>query len=136
MHELALAEAVVAASLQAAAEQGMSRIERIDVRIGELQRISREVFEFALQEVMPAADARLAETEITLEVEAARFRCRPCGNAFSISDTGGPASEDEAEAIHFIPELAHSFLQCPACRSPDFEVTAGRGVSVERLEGS
>jgi hydrogenase nickel incorporation protein HypA/HybF len=136
LHELALAEAVIAASLKAAAEQGMSRIERIDVRIGELQRISREVFRFALQEVVPAADARLAETEITLEVEAARFCCRPCGNAFALSDAGGPGSEDEAEAIHFIPELAHSFLQCPACGSPDFEVTGGRGVSIERVEGS
>jgi Zn finger protein HypA/HybF involved in hydrogenase expression len=36
--------------------------------------------------------------------------------------------EAQSEAIHFIPELAHTYLRCPACASPDFEVVRGRGV--------
>ena len=136
MHELALAEAVIAAALEVADREAMSGIERIAVRIGELQRIQREVFEFALREVLPASEPRLASTRITLETEAARFLCRPCGRSFSLADTGGPEGEREAEAIHFVPELAHGFLCCPGCQSPDFEVVEGRGVSIAAIEGS
>ena len=39
------------------------------------------------------------------------------------------------EAIHFIPELAHAFLECPSCQSPDFELLQGRGVSIGAIEG-
>jgi len=135
LHELALAEAVVHAALDAAAQNGILRLTRIVVQIGELQSIEREVFEFALREVIPASEPRLATTRIELELEPARFRCRPCGRQFALADTEGPADEDESEAIHFIPELAHAFVHCPDCDSPDFEVTAGRGVTLATLEG-
>ncbi len=135
MHEMALAEAVVATALQAAEERGLARISVLDVRIGELQRIEPEAFEFCLQQVLPAGEPRLADARISLEIERALFRCRPCGESFDLAATGGPASEDEAEAIHFLPELARAFLGCPSCRSPDFEVLAGRGVSIESIRG-
>lgn len=135
MHEFALAEAVVDAALETAARERMARLTRVVVRIGELQSIEREVFRFALAEVIPASEPRLAGAEIVLETEPARFRCRPCGRAFSLADTGGPADEDESEAIHFVPELAHAFLRCPDCASPDFEVEQGRGVVLQTLEG-
>jgi hydrogenase nickel incorporation protein HypA/HybF len=135
MHEFALADAVITTALKAARDEGIERIDRIDVRVGELQRISTELFEFALKEVLPKSEPRLAETRMTLAVEPARFRCRPCGRAFGLGDTAGPTNEQEAEAIHFIPELAHAYLRCPRCASPDFEVTAGRGVSIRSIEG-
>ncbi len=135
MHEFALAEAVVHAALETAAREGISRLTRVVVQIGELQSIEREVFAFALREVIPASEPRLADARIDLEPEPARFRCRPCGRDFALADTAGPADEDESEAIHFIPEMAHAFLRCPDCGSPDFEVTAGRGVLLRALEG-
>ena len=135
MHELALAEAVIAAALEAAEREGMATIQRIGVRIGELQQIRRDVFEFAIRELMPATEPRLAATAIDLETEPARLQCRACGHAFGLSDTPGPGGEAESEAIHFIPELARSFLRCPRCGSPDFEVVEGRGVAIAFLEG-
>jgi len=135
MHELALAEAVVSTALEAAGQQGLSRLSRIDVRIGELQRIDREVFEFALKEVLPANEPRISGVRITLEIEPARLRCRNCNHGFGLDDTRGPDGHDQSEAIHFIPELAHAFLCCPGCQSPDFEVLEGRGVTIESLEG-
>ncbi|MHC5024248.1 MAG: hydrogenase nickel incorporation protein HypA [Planctomycetota bacterium] len=136
MHEYALAESVVKAAIDAAENDGHASITRIDVRIGELQRIDKEVFAFALSEVIPANEARIAGVEVNLEIEPARFRCRPCGREFTLAETGGPLGHDQAEAIHFVPELAHAFLACPACDSPDFEVAAGRGVSIENMEAS
>jgi hydrogenase nickel incorporation protein HypA/HybF len=135
VHELALAQAVVETALETAAHQRIRRLTRIVVRIGELQSIERDVFAFALKQVIPASEPRLEGTAIDLEIEPAGFRCRACGDAFGLADTGGPADEEESEAIHFIPELAHAFLGCPRCQSPDFEVTAGRGVVLQRLEG-
>ncbi len=135
MHEFALAEAVVRAALDTADRNGLSRLTRIVVQIGELQSIEREVFEFALREVIPVSEPRIQAARIDLERESARFRCRPCGREFGLDDAEGPSDEDESEAIHFIPELAHAFVHCPGCDSPDFEVTAGRGVLLRLLEG-
>ncbi|UCE84771.1 MAG: hydrogenase nickel incorporation protein HypA [Deltaproteobacteria bacterium] len=136
MHELALAEAVVAAALEVAEREGLSAIREISVRVGELQRIEREVFEFALREVLPASEPRVADARFRVATEPTRLRCHACSHAFRLSDTSSPLDPDAAESIHFIPELAHSFLCCPVCRSPDFEVIEGRGVSIERIEGS
>jgi len=134
MHEFALAEAVMTTALQAADRERLDRILAIRVRIGELQRIKKDVFEFALKEMVPATEPRLFATEITLEIEPARFRCRACDRSFLLADAG-EQSEDEAEAIHFVPELAHAYLRCPGCSSADFEVLGGRGVSIDAIEG-
>jgi len=134
MHELALADAVIMSALDAARRAGMRRIDRIDVAVGELQRIRRDVFEFALREVLPREEPALASTRIDLEIEPVRFRCRPCGREFG-SDEAATRDESEQEAIHFVPELAHAFLRCPGCASPDFEVTQGRGVTIRAIEG-
>ena len=77
MHEWALAEGVIKTALEAGEKEGLRSITRISVKIGELQRIKKDVFENALQTVMPETDPRLAATRITLEIEQARFRCRP-----------------------------------------------------------
>lgn len=135
MHELALAQAVIDTALQAAERAGIQRIARIAVRIGELQRIDRDCFAFALKEVIPAADPRLIDVAITIETDPAQFRCRPCEHPFTLADVRAPEDDTAAEAIHFIPELAHAFLRCPRCQSPDFEVLAGRGVTLQTLEG-
>jgi hydrogenase nickel incorporation protein HypA/HybF len=40
----------------------------------------------------------------------------------------------EREAVHFLPEAAHAYLRCPRCGSVDFDVAAGRGVSIVSIE--
>ena len=127
MHELALAEAVVAAANETAKKNGVAKITRIEVRVGELQQIEREAFQFAIEE--------LIEAVVDVQADPARFVCRACDRAFGLADTKGPGGHDASEAIHFIPELAHAFLRCPGCASPDFTVTAGRGVTLGAIEG-
>jgi hydrogenase nickel incorporation protein HypA/HybF len=135
MHEFALAEAVVSAALREAEKAGIARIEAIEVSIGELQRIRCATFEFALKEVLPPDEPRLASAEMRLTIEPARFGCRACKREFGLQETDGPGDGTEAEAIHFLPELAHAYLRCPDCRSPDFELVQGRGVVLRRIEG-
>jgi len=59
-----------------------------------------------------------------------------CGHQWSYSDSTKRLDEEEAEFIHFIPEVAHAYLRCPKCKSPDFEITKGRGVWVSSIKGS
>jgi hydrogenase nickel incorporation protein HypA/HybF len=135
MHEYALAEAVVDAAVQTARQERIVKIETIVVRVGELQRIKPDIFEFALNEIVRRATPGLSDARFEVTVEPARMRCRACGAEFSMSDASGGVDADEAEAIHFVPELSHAFMRCPSCQSPDFEIVSGRGVSLASLEG-
>ncbi len=136
MHELALADSVVKAALNVADDAGMDRIERIVVKVGELQQIKRDLFEFSLTTVLPTTDARLAGVEFDVSEEPVRFQCRSCGTEYGRDEAGIDGDGDQGEAIHFIPELSHAFARCPSCGSPDFDIQAGRGITLVRIEGS
>lgn len=135
MHELALADSVLKAALSAADDARMDRIGRIVVKVGELQQIKRELFEFSLTTVIPAQDPRLSGVTFDVSEEPVRFECRSCGSAYGRDEAGIADDGDQDEAIHFIPELSHAFARCPSCGSPDFDIRAGRGITLERIEG-
>lgn len=133
MHEFALAEAVVLAVIKTADVEELTAVTSVTVRVGELQQIKKDVFEFALREVH-SDDPRLADTRMAVETVPARFCCRVCKHAFTMGEVG-ERDADAAEAIHFVPELVHAFMRCPSCGSPDFEVIEGRGVDIAQIEG-
>ena len=136
MHEWALAEGVVTTALQAVDREGLARVTRLAVRIGELQHISLATFDHALRTVLPETEPRLRAAAIELEIEPAAFGCRACDASFGLAEAvpGAGLERSAKEAIHFIPELATAFLTCPSCASPDFGVTRGRGVRIAALE--
>jgi hydrogenase nickel incorporation protein HypA/HybF len=136
MHEFALAEGVAVTAVQAAEKEGLQRITRLTVVIGELQQIERELFAEVLQQVMPETHAELADVAVELRTQPAVLRCRSCEHQYGMAKGSGDLGADEAEAIHFIPELAHTYLRCPVCASPDFEVVEGRGVWLDTVEGA
>jgi len=133
MHELALAEGVVATALKSA--DGRT-VRRIVVKVGQLQQIDANAFRDCVEQVMPADEPALAGVRVDLETDPARLKCRACEHEFGFADLPEPPGEDELEAIHFVPELAHSYISCPACNSPDFEVVAGRGIWIDHVEVS
>ena len=135
MHEFALAEGVAVTAVEAARKEGLRRVTRLSVTIGELQQIERDVFAEILRDVLPHAHAELDDVEIDLNTESALLRCRACGHEFGMEEGCRDLDEAQSEAIHFIPELAHTYLRCPACASPDFEVVRGRGVWLAQVEG-
>ncbi|RLF06739.1 MAG: hydrogenase nickel insertion protein HypA [Thermoprotei archaeon] len=131
MHEWALAEAIVKCVRDAIGDRG--GVKEVCVVVGELQNIDLDVLEWALSEL--SKGTRLERATFKFELEKVEFACRSCGKRWSLSDVS--LGDEEREAIHFIPELAHSFIKCPACGSPDFEVVRGRGVWIKyiKLEG-
>ena len=132
MHEWALAESVVIAALEAAKKEKLKKITEIKVSIGELQQIERDIFKFALNEILKEKGKKI---KITFKTEKSTLKCNICGKSWSFDDMKNKLNKDEAESIHFIPEVAFVHTRCPKCGSPDFEITAGRGVSITSIKG-
>ncbi|HZC29229.1 MAG TPA: hydrogenase maturation nickel metallochaperone HypA [Gaiellaceae bacterium] len=108
MHELSLADAVVAIARDHARGR---RVSAVDVRVGRLRQVVPDALEFAFELV--AAGTEIEGAELRIEHVPIRVRCARC------------AAESEA------PEFP---LACAECGSVDAEVVAGEELQVESLE--
>ena len=130
MHEWALAEGVVSAVNRVAEEQGLEEITEITVKVGELQQIDHEIFRFALDQ---QRTTNMVGAKLTLQTIQARLKCRVCDEEWKFLKEG--LDEAVSEAVHFVPEIAHVYIKCPRCGSPDFEILEGRGVWLASIRG-
>lgn len=131
MHEWALAEAVLASARQIAEQNNLKTVAEVTIRVGALQQVEPPILRFALTQmkdgIFKNAKFRILRAKSTL-------KCRVCGNTWEFSRK--KLSKATSEAIHFIPEAAHSYINCPKCGSPDFEIASGRGVWLEDIKGA
>jgi hydrogenase nickel incorporation protein HypA/HybF len=125
MHEWALAEGVARYLCSVA---GGGKLKSVKIGLGELQSIDEEVFRFALAELLRVEGCELSEDSVVFVRKPAAFQCRKCGYSWTLNEVG--LNDEEREAIHFIPEVVHAYVSCPACGSRDFDVVGGRGVEV------
>jgi len=130
MHEWALAEAVVSAASETAEKEGLKEVTEVKIKVGELQQIEPDIFEFALSQLKTA---RFKNARFKIGTVKARLRCRVCGNQWVFNRE--ELDKDTAEAIHFVPEIVHTYVKCQICGSPDFEILEGRGVWLESIRG-
>ena len=135
MHEWALAESILAAAVEAAEKEKLKKISEIKISIGELQQIEQDIFEFALKEIIKTQDDTLKNVKIHIETEESVLKCKSCEHTWNFSEIKKKINENEAEEIHFIPEVAFVHTRCPKCGSPDFEIQTGRGVSITSIKG-
>ena len=108
MHELALADAVVAIARDHARGQ---RVSAVDVKVGRLRQVVPDALAFAFELV--AAGTEVEGAELRVEHVPVRVRCARC------------AAESEA------PEFP---LACAECGSLDVDVIAGNELLVDALE--
>ena len=108
MHELSIAEAIVAIAERHAEGRTVTKVE---VRVGHLRQVVPAALEFAFELVCKGTVLDGAELE--LEDVPARGRCRECGVETTMS--GFP-------------------LACSACGGLDMEILAGEELAVESLE--
>ncbi len=134
MHEWALAESVVETVLKVKDEEKFNRVIRIKVKLGSLQQIDNDIFRAALEDIAASKGEVFEGMEIQLEEDQAVLKCRVCGNIWEFGKLS-ELTEENYEDIHFVPEVAHIYVRCPSCRSPDFEVVRGRGVVIDYIEG-
>jgi hydrogenase nickel incorporation protein HypA/HybF len=130
MHEWALAEAVISAASETAEKEGLEQVTEVKIKIGELQQIEQDILEFALSQLKTA---KFKDAKFTIEKVKAKLKCRVCSFQWTFSKE--ELDRNTSEAIHFVPEIAHTYVKCPKCGSPDFEVLEGRGVWLESIKG-
>jgi hydrogenase nickel incorporation protein HypA/HybF len=130
MHEWALAESVIATAQQIAKKENLTEVREVSIKIGELQQVEKDILRFALSQLKPA-NFKNAKFHITRAKTT--LKCRACGNTWLFKEQG--LDKETAEAIHFVPEVAHTYIKCPKCGSPDFEIAEGRGIWLENIKG-
>ena len=130
MHEWALAEAVISTVSQIAEKEGLKEVAEVEIKVGELQQIEREILEFALSQLKTL---KLKNVKFHIKTVKAELKCRVCGHKWIFRKE--KMNEEIAEAIHFVPEIAHTYIKCPKCGSPDFEILKGRGIWLESVRG-
>jgi hydrogenase nickel incorporation protein HypA/HybF len=131
MHEWALAEAIITSASQIAEEEELKKITEVKIKVGELQQVELDILEFALSQLKMG---RFENAKFKIKTVKAKLRCRICGYEWAFSKN--ELNQKAAEAIHFIPEIAHTYMKCPKCNSPDFEILEGRGVWLESIRGA
>jgi len=134
MHEWALAEAVIDTAVKVSKEKKLKEISTVVINLGELQQIDEEIFKFALQEIIKP-ETIFKNTEFRLEKEEAVLKCKVCEKEWKFGSMLCKLQDEEVESIHFIPEMSHIYMKCPACGSKDFEIVKGRGVWIASIEG-
>ena len=131
MHEWALAEAVIKTATEIAEKENLKQVTEVNVKIGEMQQVEKGIFRFALAQLKPN-NFKNAKFHITQS--KAKLKCRVCEHTWLFGKQ--KLDKTTTEAIHFVPEVAHSFIKCPKCGSPDFEISQGRGVWLESIKGA
>lgn len=131
MHEWALAEGVIAAAEEAAEKERLKEIREVRIKVGELQQVELDILEFAFSQLKTD---KFKNAKFKIETAKAELRCRVCGHKWVFNRE--TLDKDTAEAIHFVPEVAHAYVKCPKCGSPDFEIIEGRGVWLESIKGA
>jgi len=131
MHEWALAEAILKSAKEIAEKEKLKEVTEVTIRVGELQQVESGILRFALSqmktELFKNGKFRILKAKTTL-------KCRVCGITWQFSNE--KMDKETAEAIHFVPEVAHTYIKCPKCGSPDFEIVSGRGVWLENIKGA
>ena len=131
MHEWALAEAILASAKEIAEQEKLKEVTEVTIKVGELQQVEPDILRFALSQmkttIFKSAKFRILKAKTTL-------KCRVCGTTWKFNFK--KLDKNTAEAIHFVPEVAHTYIKCPQCGSPDFEIVNGRGVWLDNVKGA
>ena len=131
MHEWALAEAILKSATQIAEQDNLKEVTEVTIKVGELQQIEPHILRTALYQmktdIFRNAKFHILKSKSTL-------KCRVCNTAWQLNLK--KLDKPTAEAIHFVPEVAHTYIKCPNCGSPDFEIVTGRGVWLENIKGA
>lgn len=122
-----MAQAIIYSALKHRKKNKLKKSGVFIVKLGELRQIDRKCFDFALREI---ARLKKLDAEIKIKTEKAVLKCLVCGHKWKFSVAVKKINKDEAEFIHFIPELAHIYFRCPKCQSPDFKIIKGRGIEM------
>jgi len=141
LHEWSIAESIVVSSAKIAQEHGASKVVKVYVKVGELSQLELEILKSATNELKRDYDV-LKNAEFLFEIEEAVFKCLSCGFTWNFTNVKkrinevfcGSSDKECDNPVHYVPDLVNSFVKCPKCGSPDFEVVKGRGVYIAKID--
>jgi hydrogenase nickel incorporation protein HypA/HybF len=111
MHELTITQNILSIALEKAQAVQASKINKINLTIGELTGIVADCVQFYFEQL--SKDTIAAKATLSFEQPPAKLYCRNCGIIFS------PNNLDWA---------------CPACHEQNIEIIAGRECYVNSIE--
>ncbi len=112
MHELTVVSNIFKIILQTAKNNNLSKISKINIKVGRQRHLAPDLMEFAFNSVSKntiAAGASLAIERVDI-----RMRCSSCGLDFVVGD--------------------NTYL-CISCGSPKLETISGKDLLIESIEG-
>ena len=114
MHELSIAQELFRIVEDKARENNLKAVTKIVVVIGEASGIEEDFLRHSLMDdLMPGSIAEKAELEITRE--ALQARCQACGKEIDFQQSYS--------------------LRCPNCGVSNLEVTKGKSIYLQTIEG-
>ena len=112
MHEIAMVEDVFRIIMGVAAENNISRIDRVNVVIGEYLQVKPSLFEFAFDAARPGTIASGAT--LTMDVRPLELRCNECGQLFLLNQRK---------------------YECPFCGGTELQIIDGKDMYIKSIEG-
>lgn len=110
MHETSIALRILEIVEKKAREEGSSRVNEIELEIGELSGVVAEALEFALEAAVE--NEAIGKPVIRIDTIQGLARCRTCGHSYHTSDY---------------------FSCCPNCGDTDIEIEKGRELRVKSI---
>jgi hydrogenase nickel incorporation protein HypA/HybF len=110
MHELGIVMEVVKSVERFAEKNGVTKIERLTLQIGELSSVIPKY----VRDCYPAAvdGTLMAHTQLEIEILPGNGLCKACGNVFNVPGNKG---------------------MCPSCNSKDMELLSGREFMIKEI---
>ncbi len=112
MHEIAMVNDVFRIILGVAAGNRISRIDKVNVVIGEYLQVKPSLFEFAFEAAREGTIA--SEAKLNLEVRPVSLQCLVCGHRFLLKETR---------------------FECPQCFGIKLDILDGKDMFVKSIEG-
>ncbi len=112
MHEIRIAADLSAIVLEAAKQENLSRVSRVNISFGQLVQIVPAIFEFAFRECVRESVAQ--DAELSLEIVPVKMKCTVCRTDFQIKE---------------------NLFVCAECGSTDLEIIHGKELFVTSIEG-
>jgi hydrogenase nickel incorporation protein HypA/HybF len=112
MHELGLIENIFQVITKTAGEHNLTRVTRVNLRVGSLRQVIPSSMEWAFRVV---TEGTIAEGAVlSMEIVPVRVRCTECGN---------------------VEKVQEQVYACSRCMSRKVEITAGKELIILSIEG-
>ena len=112
MHELRIAGDLSHIVLEAAQNENLSKVTRVNISFGQMVQIVPDIFETSFREIVRNTIANQALLDI--EILPVKMKCRNCGSDFQVENNS---------------------FSCNICTSAELDIIQGNELFIKSIEG-